>query len=379
MRALRRRSAGFDPRIGDTIFAAAVILELELQCWLGGGVPDAHRPVTAVASAFFAAPIAIRRDWPGFALPFCAAIAVVSTLLGGELLTNLNGDVAPVLVLAYSAGTRLDAPQSVRTMVLGLALLVTWAFVPGAGGPPTGLGAIAQALFYVAMLVVPAWFVGRLVRGHAQRTTAFREPAAIVEERTRIGSELQDIIAHSVSAMVIQAGGARRALRSDPDRARDAILNVEQTGREALADLRRLLGMLRKDDDPGALAPQPGLKQLGTLIESMRAAGRECELQAEGEPIDLTPGVDLVGYRVIEAVLYSAARHRSLRTVVTIRYRPHELQLDVLGDAPLLDLDHDLHGIVERVALYDGSVRAVPADGGFAVEARLPVAEAIPA
>jgi len=133
------------------------------------------------------------------------------------------------------------------------------------------------------------------------------ESAAIVQERARIGSELQDIIAHSVSAMVIQAGGARRALRSDPDRARDSMRNVEQTGREALADLRRLLGMLRKDEDPRALAPQPGLKQLRELIGSMRDIDVQCELRIEGMPIDLTPGVDLVGYRVIEAALHSGA------------------------------------------------------------------------
>jgi signal transduction histidine kinase len=116
-----------------------------------------------------------------------------------------------------------------------------------------------------------------------------RESAAIAEERARIGGELQDIIAHSVSVMIIQAGGARLLVRSDPERARDSILNVEQTGRETLADLHRLLGMLRKDDDPRALAPQPGLNQLAALIDSIRDTGVECELRAEGEPIDLTP------------------------------------------------------------------------------------------
>lgn len=229
-----------------------------------------------------------------------------------------------------------------------------------------------------------------MVGGHARRATAFREltaqarlerqrreSAAIVQERTRISSELQDIIAHSVSAMVIQAGGARRALRSDPERARDSILNVEQTGREALADLRRLLGILRKDGDPRALAPQPGLKQLGALIESMRGVAMQCELHTEGEPIDLTPGFDLVSYRVVEAVLEIAARRRSCHAVVTIRHRFGTLELDVLGDASIPDVDDELQGIARRVALYDGSVRTGPASDGFAVHARLPVAEAV--
>jgi signal transduction histidine kinase len=390
MRAVRNRLAGLDRWVVDVIFAVAVIIGLELQCWLGNGIPDAHRPVTAAASVLFAAPIAFRRSRPGLALLFCAFVAAISKPLNSELLMGLNGDVVPVLVLSYSAGAWVDAKHSIAVLTLGLALLGAWSLLPGVGGAPTGAGPIAQALFYAIVLILPAWIVGRLVGGHARRATAFRElaaqtrlerqrreSAAIVEERTRISSELQDIIAHSVSAMVIQAGGARRALRSDPERARESILNVEQTGREALADLRRLLGILRKDEDPRALAPQPGLKQLGALIDSMRGVAMECELHTEGEPIDLTPGVDLVSYRVVEAVLEIAARRRSSRATVTIRHRSGTLEVDVLGDASIPDIDDELQGIARRVALYDGSVRTGPASDGFAVHARLPVAEAM--
>lgn len=390
MRAARDRVAGFDHLAVDVTFAVAVIIGLELQCWLGNGVADAHRPVTAAASVLFAAPIAVHRVWPGFALLFCVSVAAISKPVSSELLMGLNGDVVPVLVLAYSVGAWDDARRGIAVLVLSLALLGVWSLLPGVGGAPTGFGPIAQGLFYTTVLILPAWIVGRLVRGHARRATAFRElaaqtrleredreSAAIVQERTRISSELQDIIAHSVSAMVIQAGGARRTLRSDPERARESILNVEQTGREALADLRRLLGILRKDEDPRALAPQPGLKQLGALIESMHDFALECELHTDGAPVDLTPGVDLVSYRVIEAVLRSAARHRSARAAVTIRYRSGTLELDVLGDASVRDIDRELQGIAQRVALYDGSVRTVPAADGFAVHARLPVAEAI--
>jgi signal transduction histidine kinase len=110
----------------------------------------------------------------------------------------------------------------------------------------------------------------------------------------------------------------------------------------------------------------------------MRAAAMTCELNTEGTPIDLTPGVDLVSYRVVEAVLQSAAQHRSAHAAVTIRYRSGTLQLEVLGDAMIPDIDDDLQAIAERVALYDGSVRAVPAPDGFAVHAQLPVAEFVP-
>jgi signal transduction histidine kinase len=393
MRVIRDRVAGLDHGFLDTILATAVVVGLELQCWLGLGVVDAHRAVTAVASLLFAAPIAVRRVWPGPALVFCALVAAIAKPFDSELLMGLSGDVVPVLVLSYSAGAWDTTRRGTVTALLALAVLVAWSLLPGVGGAPVGSGAVAQGIFYVGALTVPAWIVGRLVRGHSRRGAAFRELAAraqiereqrsstaIIEERARISGELQDIIAHSVSAMVIQASGARRALRSDPERARESILSVEQTGREALADLRRMLGMLRSDDDPRALAPQPGLRQLRALIDSMHDADMECELHTEGAPIDLTPGIDLVGYRVIEAVLQRAAAHRSRHAAVTVRYGPHELQLDVRGDGSIPDVDHELRGIVERVALYDGSLRTLPAGGDeFAIQARLPVGEAAPA
>jgi signal transduction histidine kinase len=175
---------------------------------------------------------------------------------------------------------------------------------PAAGpdGSTTGSGQTALALFHVIVLLVPARLVGRFVRRHGARATAFRELAAlaaaaqdahtaeaIADERTRIGSELQDIIAHSISAMVIQAGSARLLLRSDPGRARDSIMSVEETGRQALSDLRRLLGILRNDDDPRALSPQPGLGQVTGCRVATRRPALACERQTIGDPIDLTP------------------------------------------------------------------------------------------
>jgi signal transduction histidine kinase len=179
---------------------------------------------------------------------------------------------------------------------------------------------------------------------------------------------------------VIQAGGARRLLRSEPDRARDSILSVEQTGRGALADLRRLLGMLRKDDDPRALTPQPGLDQLTALLAQVREEGMECELSTAGEQIDLTPGIDLVGYRVIETALQLLVRHRSRLATVTVRYENEWLELEISGTKSIPDLEHELNGIGERLALYDGSLLSLPPrDGGFRVQARLPLGGAVAA
>jgi signal transduction histidine kinase len=137
--------------------------------------------------------------------------------------------------------------------------------------------------------------------------------------------------------------------------------------------------MLRKDDDPRALAPQPGLDQIAALIDSIRDTGFVCELRTLGEPIDLTPGVDLVAYRFVEAALRSAARHHSSGTVVIVQYRPHELKLEIRGEGSNPELDEELQVIAQRVALYDGSLRMPPAEGGlFALEARLPLRAAVP-
>jgi signal transduction histidine kinase len=393
MSALRERAWSIDGQRVDTIFAVVMIVELQLESWLNRGIPGSHRLVTAVACVLLAAPIAIRRYRPGSALVFSCTVAAIQTLLGGELISSLTGELVVLLAVAYAAGAWATPRHSVIAVALGLGLLWASVFLPGDGPTPTGFGAAATNLFWVSAMIIPGWFVGRLARLRSRRADAFRllaaqlnvereqlESAAIGEERLRIGSELQDVIAHSVSAMVIQAGGARRTLRTDPDRARDSMLNIENAGREALADLRRLLGMLRKDEDPRALAPQPGLNQLAALIESMHHAGLDCELRIDGEPIDRTPGVDLVGYRSVEAALQTAAQHHTQRTVITLRYRPNELQVDIRGRGSIPDLNEQLHAIAQRVALYDGTLCVPPTGTGeFALDVRLPVAQATPA
>ena len=348
--------------------------------------------ITAVAAVLFAGAIALRRVWPAVALVFSLAVVTVSTRFGGQLLSNDNAYVIPVLVLSYSAGAWLDARRSLVALGLGLVLLWTWAALPGPDGSTNGLGQTAVALFYVTVLLLPTWLVGRFVRRHSARARAFRElaaqfaagqdahdEAAIADERARIGSELQDIIAHSISAMVIQAGSARLLLRSDPGRARESILNVEETGRQALSDVRRLLGMLRKDDDPRALRPQPGLDQLSALIDSLRGAGLSWERNTVGDPVDLTPGIDLVAYRVAEAGLRVAADRHVSHGVVTVHYAPRELELEIRGDRAIPDLDTTIAAIAQRVALYNGELRTEPARQGFVLFARIPLEAAVTA
>jgi signal transduction histidine kinase len=375
-----------DPWAVDSLLALATIAALELTCWLSPGLSNRERTITAIAAVLYAAPIAVRRVWPAAALVFSMAVVTVSMPFGGQLLSNDNAYVIPPLLLGYSVGAGLNVRRSVVALMAGLALGWAWALLPGPDGSTTGVGQSALALFFVTMLLVPTWLIGRYVRRHGHRTSAFHalaaraaaekdshDAAAIAAERARIGSELQDIIAHSISAMVIQAGSARLLLRTDPEQARDSILTVEETGRQALSDLRGLLGMLRKRDDPRALRPQPGLDQVTALIESLRGTGLDCKRQTVGEPVYLTPGVDLVAYRVIETALKAAAERHVRHSTVTVNYGSRDLELEVRGDGTILDLDGTFAPLVDRVGLYRGDLRTEPQPAGFALRARLPL------
>lgn len=206
-----------------------------------------------------------------------------------------------------------------------------------------------------------------------------RARAAVADERSRIARDLHDVVAHNVSIMVVQAGAARRVLDSDPERTREALLSVEATGRQALAEMRRLLGVLRADPDSLALAPQPGAGQIGDLVEQVRAAGLDVALQREGEPRELPAGVDLVAYRVVQEGLTNILKHAGhARALVTIRYEPETMNLEIrddgVGRVGRTDgSGHGLFGMRERLALYGGTLEAGPSDaGGFVVRATLP-------
>jgi signal transduction histidine kinase len=378
----------------DIGLAVLICVELELEIWL---VPAPtglghERPLQSAAAVFFAAPIAARRRFPGAALLTFSAVMLLQAIGGGYLLEALDGSLIPPVILGFSAGSRLELRRSLAALLPALAALtaaivVSDLIIP----PPEHIGFVADEL--VTMLIVAApWLVGRLARERSQRADAFRalgirleserdakRRAAVAEERMRIGHELQDILAHSVSVMVIQTGAARTLLQTDRVRARDSILQVESTGREVLADLRRLLGVLRKDTDPRSLAPQPGLGELEPLLLRIEEHGLTCALTIEGASVPLTPGVNLVGYRVIEKALELALEHDAHVASVRLRYRPRVLELDVESDTSIAYADEDLTGIADRVALYDGTLRLSRGPGArYAVQATLPITAVTP-
>jgi signal transduction histidine kinase len=252
-----------------------------------------------------------------------------------------------------------------------------------------GLLAVTAVNFFLASAGDTAFTmgvgIGVWALGEAARTrrVAIREASlrAVSEEQSRIARELHDVIAHSVSVIVVQASAADDVFDERPDQARAALRSIEHAGREALAELRRLLGVVRPEPDVDPDAPQPGLNRLEELAEPLRTGGLDVVIRKEGVPAQLPAGVELSAYRIVQEALTNTLRHAGARrAAVTIRYEGDGVELEVrddgrgttAGDGP--GGGHGLVGMRERAALLGGSFEAGPLDrGGYRVLARLPI------
>jgi signal transduction histidine kinase len=328
-------------------------------------------------------PLAARRRWPieVFAL-------VVVGAAGVDLLT---GDLNPagLIVALYTVAAHAERPAALRA-VTGSALVAAFLIVHD--------GAYDFGVVVVLALLAVAWAVGdnmrtkraylqaleeRAVRLEREREEHARRAAA--EEQARIARELHDVIAHSVSVMVVQAAAADDVFDSQPERARQALRAIEATGRSALTELRRLLGVVRTPAERGVYEPQPGLDELDRLVDQVRSAGLPVELVVEGTREAVPVGVDLSAYRIVQEALTNTLKHAAAtRADVVVRYAGSELVVEVVDDgraAPVTgDGGHGLIGMRERVALYGGELDAGRRDkGGFGVRARFPLdAESAP-
>jgi signal transduction histidine kinase len=323
-------------------------------------------------------PLAVRRYWPR---------AVLAVTLGSALGTNLLTDSAAIpvgaVVALYTVSAHCDRKTAVRSgLATGALLIPTLLFSPTSGG------GVAYAVPVAALLAI-AWVVGdnlrtrraylREVEDKAERLEREREQnarQAAADEQARIARELHDVIAHNVSVMVVQAAAAGDVFDSQPAKARQALASIEHTGREALTELRRLLGAVRTDDGK---VPQPGLGRLPALIDQVRAAGLDVDLTTEGDLRQLPLGIDLSAYRIVQEALTNTLKHANARRAeVVLRYADEEFAIDVTDDGrgPTANGDqgHGLIGMRERVSLYDGDLTAGPrAEGGFKVSARFPI------
>lgn len=386
-RGLSGRIRSLDRVRVDQLVAVALLIEIELQIWLGHSTPDrAYAGLVAVA---LASAVAVRRRQPLAAVLVVLAFMSLRMLFGiGGTLHSIAGVIVGVLLLFYGLGAFAGERRSMR--MLAFAVLITSLnALTKAGG---GVSALAPMELFAVLL---PYALGRMMRSRlagerasrtlAERLDASREAranAAAYGERARIARELHDVIAHSVSVMVIQAGGARLVMDEQPQRAEESLRSVERAGREALVEMRRLLGVLG-DGDPRALAPQPRLEDIEPLLAGARASGISADLQVDGEPAPLSPALDLCAYRIVQEALTNAIKHAApARASVAVHWRDGELELEVSDEgcghraASSAGGGHGIPGMRERVTLHSGTLHAgARPDGGFTVRARLPLAQ----
>jgi signal transduction histidine kinase len=379
LRALVRRWDLVDGALAGGI-AAFATLEVWLNTELHGS-----RPLMTLLLVTGALALLARRRHP--LLVLAAAGATMATGAGlWDLADILTSPFATLLVAVYSVA----AYGSRRAAIGGTAVVVlTLSSISIVSGDRVPIG----DMIWVGSILGAVWGAGRLVNAHRKTAEALadhaallerereeRERAAVAEERSRIARELHDVVAHSVSVMVVQAGAERRALGDDRGETREVLETIEQTGRQTLAEMRRLLGMLRRSDDELALAPQPSLEYLDKLVSQVREAGLPVTLEVEGDPIELTPGVDLSAYRIVQEALTNALKHAGPASArVTVRYGRSDLELEIVDDGVGAGANgdgagHGLIGMRERVHLFGGKLATgARGDGGYAVRARLPL------
>jgi signal transduction histidine kinase len=379
----RRAPSGLDWLVA---FALVVIALLEVA----GGVLPGPIGVAAAVQVAMILPVAFRRVAPLRAVAFSAAVfflyAIAYAAAGGSA-----ADVALLLLLVYSVGRHTEGRKLLAGAVI--LLLFTAGLLAGAG-LLFSLGDWA----YVLILVGGTLGLGMVLRVQTERSIALAvaadrarrmqeatAQAAVHEERARIARELHDVVAHNVGLIVLQAGGARSVLATDPERARTALRQVEETGRQTLTEMRHLVGILREDEDEER-QPLPRLERLPALVDEARAGGLTVELAVEGAPVELPAGLELAAYRLIQEALTNVRKHAPTSHVqVRLGYEPDRLRIEVSDDggstgaaaAPARDASDSGHGLIgmrERVQVYGGRMqtRSMPG-GGFRVEAVLPL------
>ena len=389
--ALRRAEYGPAMRIGrvldhavDLLLAALIIIAI-LEAWLAEDVEGSPWGLTAFALAW-GLPMFARRRFPVAAPAATVVLIGVQAAIWDHSVPYSVG----VLLVSLVAVAHFGFLGLTRSGVAGAVLAALMIVFVGVRDPE---GAAGDYLVVLAIAAI-AWLIGFAFYERNRRTVELTERAeraeltresearaAVAEERARIAREMHDVVAHSLSVMVVQAEAAEAMLDSDPERARRPLAAVQQTGRAALGELRRMLGVLREMADEGpALAPQPGLSGLGQLARQVREAGLPVTVRIEGEPRPLSAGIDLSAYRIVQEGLTNALKHAGPATAeVVVRYGPRDLELEVRDDgrgraSGANGGGHGLLGMRERVALYGGDLAAGPRPGGgFALTARLPL------
>jgi signal transduction histidine kinase len=371
------RIRSLDPLRLDLVVGVLVGVELQVEALF---LPE-HRLAMHGLLLVLALAVAFRRRWPFPAFVAAMVPFVAAQALGRDVVENIYLPLFLCLFMCYSvaanSGSRwwwLAVPVALGAGVMASAL---------DDYPDTVIG---DVLWLGLVFVAAPMVTGRLLRNRSRLQRALHDKArrlerereqaaerAVIDERTRIAGELHDIVAHALTEMTVQATAAGRLATRRPEAAREAFGAVEERGRDALGELRRLLGVLRHEDEEIALAPQPSLRHLDALARRAGAAGLPVEVTVEGEVTELPAGIDVTGYRVVQEALNAALRgHAAGRATVRVRYAATSVEVEVDDDGRLVGEGPPL-GLRERVALYGGELSAAPRrDGGHLGRARLP-------
>ena len=351
------------PRLVDVLLVAVLIPASTLE------VASHSSRENRLAFAVLASLPLLARRWR----PILILSVVTAVTLAEEAVVHRTMQL-PATLAVYTVAAHCPRSESIRAG--GLAILLLFIPLPGfvEWGPPVP--------------EIAAWLLGdnlrtrraylRELEARAERLEREQEESArraAAEEQARIARELHDVLAHNVSVMVVQAAAANDVFETQPQRAREALRDIERTGRSALTELRRLLGRVRHTD----FAPQPGLSELDALVDGVRAAGLPVTLRIEGPLGDLPAGLDLSAYRIVQEALTNTLKHADAsRAEVGVRRTPTTLELEILDDGVGNGTGeiggHGLIGMRERAALVGGEVETGPRPGGgFQVRARLPL------
>jgi signal transduction histidine kinase len=370
VRRLWKRLGSLDPRLVDGLLAAALTAVVLVEFSRTG------KPLLQAAGLLLTTvPLLWRRRYP---IP---AYVVQNAGLFAWLAPPLITSLVAVFLGCYSMSLYTRHRSASFAIPLAQAALLAAIGIPNHFYTPAIPAWLAELTAGVG-----TWLAGDAVRSLAERSRRLERErelvarVAIAEEQARIARELHDIVAHSVSIMVVQAGAARRLIAGSPERAGEALRTVEESGREALTELRQLLGVLSEGEQEAVLAPQPGLAQLDALVERLRQTGFAVELERQGAREPLPPGLELAAYRVVQEALTNALKHAGgPPTRVLVRLADGRLDLEVRSARGQAAPDAEgagrgLVGMRQRVAVLGGELEAGPLpDGGYAVRATLPV------
>jgi signal transduction histidine kinase len=393
---MRRRVENWlrNPRVqgtGDAVLAAFLAATSVLPVLAVGDLSWGHPKALGVALGLLSTvPVAWRARRP------LTAFAIVLFANGACIYAAVPNGAAfqPFVALtltAYSVGSRAEGRRAL--WVPPVLLLASVPVFVAARLHGQDSGNIIPSLVWL----VAAWAVGRVVRSWRHKNAALeaanreleeqrelQAQAAVAVERGRIARELHDVVAHNVSMIVVQAGAAARVLHGEQPDVRNALEVIAASGRETVDEMRMLLGVLRSDDGPAALKPQPGLADLEQLVSGVREAGLPVTLRIEGAPRPLPPTLDLSAFRIVQEALTNTLRHAGpARAEVTVRYEDGLVTLEIAdtghgpdgGPITGRGTGHGLVGMRERAAMLGGELEAARADsGGFTVRARLPAA-----